>query len=296
MALANRLRLLAAGLTVLAVLLAATPAAAVIGGHYDDRAHPSVGMVAVVTSKGAAPLCTGVLVAPRVILTAGHCTAAMEELNASALVSFEPNPVTSSLQIRPRFALGTPITDQRYTGRGLDRHDFGVILVTAWCQVSPPIPSIRCRNTPVPIAPAILPAAGLLDEMRADGTLRSQSFVAVGYGAVTRIHEFELPADEPGDDGTHGPWEFVSDLRRNSGTSSFMALNPEILRLSGNESLGDAGACHGDSGGPYFLAGSDLAVAMVKTGDHVCRAMVAALRLDTPAAREFISSLGVTVP
>jgi hypothetical protein len=279
MALAHRLRLFAAGFAVLAVLLAASPAAAVMNGQADGMAHRNVGMVgAVLPGNRVVPVCSGFLVSPTVALTAAHCVQAIHDMGTTtAIISFSPDLRVTLSPLRT----GTLVMDAEYDGEGFERHDFGAIRWTA------PL------TMPVPVS---LPAVGLLGEMRADGLLHDQPFVAVGYGAVDRVHETDLAGDEAGDDGTSGPWEFFADLRRNRAVSSYNALTPAALRLSTNPVHDDGGACHGDSGGPMFLGSNGPAVALIITGDHICRATATALRLDTPAAREFISSLGVTVP
>jgi hypothetical protein len=288
MALAHRLRLLAVGIALLAVFVAASPAAAVMNGQADGMAHRNVGMVgAVLPGNRVVPVCSGFLVSRTVALTAAHCVQAIRDLGTTtALISFSPDLRVTLSPLRT----GTIVMDAEYDGSGFDRHDFGAIRWTSPLTMP---------------APVSLPRLGLLDQMQADGLLRDEPFVAVGYGASVRLDENELPtlADlgDPGrsdDEEGDGPWEFLADGRRNQAVSSFNALNPQVLRLSQNVSLGDGGACHGDSGAPYFISanGQATAVAIVKTGDRVCRATVTALRLDTPSARAFISSLGVAVP
>jgi secreted trypsin-like serine protease len=279
MALANRLRLLAAGVAVLAVLLAASPAAAVLNGQADGMAHRNVGMVgAVLPGNRVVPVCSGFLVSRTVALTAAHCVQAIHDLGTStAIISFSPDLRVTLSPLRT----GTIVMDAGYDGDGFDRHDFGAIRWTS------PLTSIP---------PVSLPTLRLLNDLRADGQLRDQPFVAVGYGATERVHESDMAADEPGDDGTQGPWEFFADLKRNRAVSSYNALTPSALRLSTNATRADGGACYGDSGGPMFLGSTGRAVALIMSGDHICRALATTLRLDTPAARTFLTSLGVSIP
>lgn len=281
MALANRLRLFAAGiavLAVLAVLLAASPASAVMNGQADGMAHRNVGMVgAVLPGNRVVPVCSGFLVSRTVALTAAHCVQAIRDMGTNtAIISFSPDLRVTLSPLRT----GTMVMDAEYDGEGFERHDFGAIRWTA------PL------TMPVPV---VLPRLGLLDEMRAEGLLHDQPFVAVGYGAVDRVHQNDEIADET-DDDTPGPWAFYADLKRNRAVSSYNALTRAALRLSTNPVHDDGGACHGDSGGPMFLGSGGPAVALITTGDHICRATATALRLDTPSARDFISSLGVTIP
>lgn len=54
-------------------------------------------------------------------------------------------------------------------------------------------------------------------------------------------------------------------------------------------------AAYGDSGGPNFLGDSDVVAATTITGDAVCRSTNVTYRLDTPAARAFLSRF-IAVP
>jgi hypothetical protein len=127
------------------------------------------------------------------------------------------------------------------------------------------------------ITPASLPTAGLLDQYGPQG-LHNVIVPTVGYG-ITRL----LGGSNGG-----GP----PDIDRNSAgtrmlaTQTFFSLTDAWLRLS---MLDDGRACTGDSGAPNFLGGTDLVVAIGISGDFACEAMDAALRLDTPSARAFLS-------
>jgi hypothetical protein len=57
--------------------------------------------------------------------------------------------------------------------------------------------------------------------------------------------------------------------------------------------------CYGDSGGPHFLGGKNVAnptiVSVTVTGDRYCRSTDKTYRLDTPNARDFLDGF-VTLP
>src|SRR5438552_7259606 len=61
-------------LTMSFVVFLATDAQAITNGQPDGNEHPYAGMVFDVASDGGVAACSGVLVSPRVFLTAGHCT------------------------------------------------------------------------------------------------------------------------------------------------------------------------------------------------------------------------------
>ena len=130
--------------------------------------------------------------------------------------------------------------------------------------------------------PARLPTAGLLDGLKAAGTLKTATFTSVGYGSL-------LPVNGPG-----GKTYTYTDTR-NVASGTFDSLTNAWLRLSQNGSTGDGGTCYGDSGGPNFLGGatSNLLVATTITGDTACRATNVDHRLDTAAARSFLGQFVV---
>ena len=140
--------------SLVVALVTVSTAAAITGGRVDGNAHPYAGAL-VVDGQVA---CSGVLVAPAVFATAGHCTAALSE-GARVEVSFD-----SSLD-RSRWTLlgGSAHTDPAYKGSGADPHDLAVVVL----------------DSPASVAPAKLPVAG-----SADGVLQVTS-VGYGYSSIT---------------------------------------------------------------------------------------------------------------
>jgi V8-like Glu-specific endopeptidase len=127
------------------------------------------------------------------------------------------------------------------------------------------------------ITPAKLPKAGSLSKLSS-----SQQFTSVGYGA------YEV-TNEPG-----GHQYLYNDVR-GVATGTLNSINPAWLRISMNPSHGDGGTCYGDSGGPNFLATTDIVAATTITGDSVCRSTNVDYRVDTASARSFLASY-VTLP
>src|SRR5262245_27238724 len=68
-------KLIAGMLSTVAVLVAATPAAAITNGSNDENGHPEVGMMLSpqAHSDGTWTRCSGTLISPTVFLTAAHC-------------------------------------------------------------------------------------------------------------------------------------------------------------------------------------------------------------------------------
>jgi Trypsin len=263
----------------LALLLAAGMASAITFGQLDGNRHPNVGMMVIADEQGEGLCGSGTLIAPDVFVTAAHCIqfalqAGFEFRGVTFDSVFDPGTSVvypGTLHIHPDFA-GPSSAPNSDFGDGAHADDIAVVVL------DDPVAGIQ---------PALLPSAGLLDQMKKDGTLKGQRFTVVGYGETERTHE-------PGS----GSPVFPFDNTRRYAVSSFSALSPAFLRLSINPSTGDSGACNGDSGGPNFLGAGPSETNIIVSigglkGDVQCRAMNSTLRLDTPTAREF---LGQFVP
>lgn len=143
-----------AGALVAAVVVA-VPALGITGGQVDGTAHPSVGLV---VDAAHTPLCSGVLVSPTVVVTAGHCFA---QSNVRVAVSFDPVVDLGTA----RFSDGRAIVDPLYGTDKKDSHDLAVVVLDS------PV---------VGIAPSRLPAAGFDSGLAAGSPVTN-----VGYGYDT---------------------------------------------------------------------------------------------------------------
>jgi hypothetical protein len=255
--------LLAVPAALAATLLTPTAAHAITNGSPDGSAHPQVGALIAdqAYSDGTWAYCSGTLISPTVFVTAAHCG---DPGQATARVSF-----SSAYQAGDKTYTGRYIPDPEYGGPQSDPHDIAVVVFDR------PIRGIT---------PAQLPGAGLLDRLKAEGTLASATFTAVGYGSYA-------PTNGPGGKG------YAYDDVRQAASGSLNSLENVWLKLSQNASTGNGGTCYGDSGGANFLGGSSstLLVATTITGDAVCRSTNVDYRLDTAVARGFLGRF-VTLP
>lgn len=260
-------------LTVIGVLmLAVVPIAQAITFGQPDKNndYPNVGAIMVSWPNGTKwRICSGTLIDPKVFLTAAHCTAAAAYLlrvpKDQIYVSFDQDPFDVSATLYQ----GTYYLNPNYGHDMHDANDVAVIIL----------------NEPIEdITPAVLPPAELLTEMKRNHELKSQQFVAVGYGALRN-------------DKTKGPDALVNYGpiygERYFVEQTFLALEPYWLQISQNPSTGNGGTCFGDSGGPHFLVEANgetnMVVSLTVTGDHWCRAIDKTYRLDTDSARSYLS-------
>jgi secreted trypsin-like serine protease len=236
--------------------LSAMPVAAITYGQPDENRHPNVGALVGTFDGQTYPYCSGTLISSTVFLTAAHCDIGEE----TVFVTFDETYTS-----RSKLYEGTFIAHPDYSQTQSDPNDIAVVIFDR------PIRGIE---------PAELPTLGLLDEMRAAGTLnQSTQFTSVGYGSI------EYTPAPSGQQTSYPDARFFS-------VGSFNALGPGYLRLSQNPSTGDAGTCYGDSGGPIFLGAgeteTDIVVAITVTGDAFCRSTNVVQRLDTESALAFL--------
>lgn len=247
---------------IAAVMIQTLPAGAITYGQPDGTRHPNVGALIVDYAgddEGPVHICSGTLIDENVFLTAGHCTfdlTPQDQVYVSFATDVDPIP--------RKLLPGTAFTNPEFNQAQSDPGDLAVVVLDRDVKG---------------IAPAVLPEIGLFDRMKAAGTLKSQTFTAVGYG----VHEPERGG---------GPPRFPYDGMRWRAVSTFNALTEAWLRLSQNPNTSEGGTCYGDSGGPNFLGSgsseTNIIASVTVTGDAMCRATNVTYRLDTVQAHEFI--------
>jgi hypothetical protein len=261
----GRLALVVAAALLLVSALAGE-ALAITNGEPDGGRHPYVGLILFESASGSSWRCSGSLLSPTLVLTAGHCTDAAVAARAwfdevvegnpeyprSGATSYEGRPYT-----HPDFCVGC--------GSGLAEfayRDVGLVVL------SEPVPSSVAGTY------AELPTAGLADARR-----NKTRIDIVGYGAQKRV---------PGG----GPLQWIGPrVRLVSSTelvSGSFVHSDEFLRLAANPGGGSGGICSGDSGGPDLLAGTDTVLAVNSYGKRNCTAVSYSSRIDVPDVLRWI--------
>jgi secreted trypsin-like serine protease len=277
-----RTRLLVVLMTALATLGMQSPATASTGGTADGNAHPNVGIL-FAYSDGVRFRCSGTLVSPTVVLTAGHCT---DGVDGKVLISFDSviaetkedfdypvaaNPdagYTAAELAAAGFASGTAYTHPQYSGLTdlKNWNDVGVV------ELDEPITSI---------APAAIAPIGTLDGI---AKLTKTVFTAVGYGTEVRQPD-------------SGPQKAVPEnfpLLRRFVQVPGQKLTPQVIQTGANpnENQGTGGTCTGDSGGPLFYNGVIVAVTSYGNNDK-CLGVGGYQRVDITAAQDWLDEFGL---
>jgi hypothetical protein len=255
----------------LVATLTAQPTLAGGTGQPDtENRYPNAGAIVVIAGFPGVPYIqsSGVLIHPRVLLTAGHLTATAQDLVDQGIplldftrISFGTDAFDPSTWVE----IETFFTHPAFSFQP-DAHsqDLGIIIL----------------KEPVDLPCAALPAVGLLDDLKRAGLLGNQGnpvrFLQVGYGNI-----LEFPPPE----------EIVSDGLRRFSFPGYLGLENVWLLMNMNPAAGYTGTGHGDSGGPVFWrapGGGLVLVALVSRGAVEPVAVLKAYRVDTAEALGFI--------
>ena len=274
---------------VLALAVMVTPVLAITGNWVEDDVHPFVGLVVYYDSNGEFIWrCSGSLISPTKVLTAGHCSdtadgavSARVYFQQDAGANYDPitqvDPVTGYPETCAAGTLGTlcATSDELYNYgfanfAGFPNiHDVGLVIL----------------DQPISMPEyGVLPADGELDDLDTARGTRDTVFTVSGYGLTYRTQ-------------AHSAVPNISFRERLMAQSTLVNLRSGLtdgynLQTQGN---GDdrGGTCSGDSGGPVFLGGpeSNLIVGVTSFGlNALCRGTDFAYRIDRTEVLDWINS------
>ena len=276
-----RIRRLALVAGAALALATAAPVGAITNGQPDAGEHPFVGQLffydpdyvdSRFTDPGGWFNCSGTLISPTVVLTAGHCTFGTGHNGVSTLpsgvggndvwVSFEAAPDYTGISSAPyipddnagRYAAwtatlnasgtwhrGTAYPHPMFNNDAFYLHDAGVVILDE------PMPTLGHAD---------LPSLGYLDQFT--GKAKAQTlFEAVGYGL-----EKSLPIGAWGGDTRMKSQQVIINSLGVYGIHD----KSSIVFSNNNGKPHQGGTCSGDSGGPFFLNNTNLQVAVNSYG------------------------------
>jgi V8-like Glu-specific endopeptidase len=216
------------------VLSIASAASAVTDGTPDGNGHPYVGLMVAQDDQGT-PLwrCSGTLIAPKLFLTAGHCTespAAHVEIwfQADVESGIPANGYPFTGQVG-----GTPYTHPQYDPNAFYLYDLGVVVLDK---------EFKLKQY------GALPKLDQLDTLVNRRGQQDVTFTAVGYGLQMSFPDA-------------ASWKEHNQKVR-------MVAHPHLLQINGgivgdfsvllSNNANTGGTCFGDSGGPNFIGNSNV--------------------------------------
>ncbi|MDH4176751.1 MAG: trypsin-like serine protease [Thermoleophilia bacterium] len=283
---------------VAAVALAvlALPAAAITNGVPDDEEHPYVGQLLFYlpdevddrfSDPGVWANCSGTLVSPTVVVTAGHCVYGVGLNGVTPDGGNGGNEVWVNFNEAPDYSQIPPSSDyipdhnaQRYEDRLVwlaSQPDWHRGTAQAHPDYDPGLFLLHDLGVVVldePVDPGdygTLPALGELDGYLKNGKNRSL-FTPVGYG-LNKV----LPTGVEGGDIRYKATVKLVNLKGTygvpEGTSAVFSNNKGAPHTGGT--------CFGDSGGPFFVKGTSQVVAVNSFGiSPNCTGTDGAYRID----------------
>ncbi len=282
------IRAFASALAAASLLIAvvAAPASAITHGTLDGDDHPYVGLMTAHAATGEYLWrCSGTLVSPTVFVTAGHCVEPDDSQGFGpptyAVVFFSDTLITPD----PDFTLTTRSCD------GIEGYPCGDANETAITGTLHENPNwdpdafftndlgVVVLDDPYdPGSFGALPEAGQLDALKVGpGT----SFDAVGFG-LQRAFPDAASRKDVGERVRMISHPWLLQINRGS-------VGDYAMLLSNNAKTG--GTCFGDSGGPNFLAGTNVIAGVTSYSlSWYCGGGGGVYRLDNEADLSFIES------
>lgn len=263
-----RNKMLLALFSVIVILAVAVfPVGAVTDGQPDGEGHPYVGLLIFDVGGSPAWRCSGTLLSPTILLTAGHCT----DGASGGRVWFEADVQQPGLGYP--FGGATSVefcgiaTHPQFGEGSFVLHDVGVVTL---CE-----PVVKDTY-------GVLPSVNQLDKLKTKRGQQDVTFTAVGYGlqmsfpdaAAWKEHNVKV--------------RMVANPKLNQINVPGFTGDFSML-LSNNANTG--GTCFGDSGGPNFLGNTNIVAGVTSFGiNGNCAGTGGVFRMDRQNVLDFVNS------
>ena len=271
-----------------ALLTATTSAFGITGNWIEDTAHPYVGLVVFYNAQGTFIFrCSGSLISPTKLVTAGHCAdAASGAVSArvyfqqDAGANFNPNTGVDPVTGYPQTCAGSTLGTLCATSSSL--HNYGFADFAGFPDTRDA--GVVILDQPISLPKyGQLPTAGVLDSVGRGK--KNTLFTISGYGMTLRVNVHTKLSNVSFRERLMAQSSLI-DYDRNQWTDGYN------LQTQGNGNT-RGGTCSGDSGGPVFLGGASSNVIVGVTSfakDLLCRGPDYSYRIDRQEVLDWINS------
>lgn len=250
---------------------------AITDGVLDGNGHPQVVLLLMEVNNKPAFRCSGTLISPTVLLTAGHCTNNFPDSPYTGMRVFTESDVQAGIGKTNNYPNPGPNAVEAvawaahplYPTAPFFVHDVGVV------KLAHPI------NLPAGKQYGTLPTVNQLDQFKTQRGLNKATFTAVGYG---------LQASFP----AAASWKDEASRTRYVAYPRLIQINVPgytgdfSLLLSNNTATG--GTCFGDSGGPNFLGDTNVVAGVTSFGKNGnCAGTGGVFRMDRQNVQDFVN-------
>ncbi|HSB88725.1 MAG TPA: trypsin-like serine protease [Anaerolineales bacterium] len=268
------------GLLVLLVLMAVlavsvVPALAVTDGTLDGNGHPDVVLLLMEVGGKPAFRCSGTLLSPTVLLTAGHCTDNFPGSPYTGMRVFTESDVQAGIGTTNSYPFAGPNSVEAvewhahplYETAPFFVHDVGIVILQ-----SPGVTGLSEYGA--------LPTANQFDAWKTKRGLQKVTFTSVGYGLQQSFPDAASWKDEASRT-RYVAYPRLIQINVPGFTGDFSLL------LSNNANTG--GTCFGDSGGPNFIGDTNVVAGITSFGiNGNCAGTGGVFRTDRQDVLDFI--------
>lgn len=260
---------------IVLLAVAVSPAGAITDGTLDGNGHPYVVLLLMEVNGAPAFRCSGTLLSPTVLLTAGHCTDNFPDSPYTGMRVFTESDVQAGIGTTNNYPFAGPNSVEAvewhahplYETAPFFVHDVGVVILKA-----PGVTGLSQYGT--------LPTVNQFDAFKTKRGQQDVSFTSVGYG---------LQASFP----DAASWKDQASRTR-------YVAHPRLIQINVPGSVGDfsmllsnnantGGTCFGDSGGPNFLGNSNVVAGITSFGRNGnCAGTGGVFRTDRQDVLDFI--------